>query len=79
MISLSGFSAVIVNRSKPELTAWTRKYFTEASVSWFLEDAEISGIKESKFNSSPTHKNSQLLDESTMIIPVVRNDSINMV
>jgi len=67
-------------RSKPDPRAWIRKYFIMAEDSWLWEEVEISGMKESKFNSSPTQIESQELLEIAINVPnakVEENREVN--
>jgi hypothetical protein len=50
-------------------SAWIRKYLTDASVSWNVEDDTISGINAKRFNSSIIHINNQfVLDMANMVL-----------
>lgn len=61
-------------------SAWINRYLTHASVSWKFEDANITGIKANKFNSSESHNISQLfLDIAiiTLVVIIIIIDSVN--
>lgn len=58
-----------------EPKAWAKKYLIEASVSWLEFDSIIKGINDNRFNSIPTHINSQL--ELDMTISVL-NSIVNL-
>jgi len=51
--------------------AWAIKYFTVASISWFLEEASRIGKKANKLTSNATHKNIQLLLEIAIIVEMI--------
>ena len=57
---------------RPDPTAWTRKYFTVASFSWLDCEEDNIGINEIKFNSKPTQRNNQLLDDNTITTPAIK-------
>jgi hypothetical protein len=57
-------------------SAWIKKYFTAASVSWKLLVDIISGINLSRFNSKEIHKNSQLeLDRAIIVLMISEEEA----
>lgn len=61
-----------VRRIRIDAKAWTKKYLTAASFSWFKEDCRRRGINEYKFNSKPIHIDSQLLAVKGKNIPRIK-------
>ena len=59
----------LVIRSKLDPSAWIKKYLTDASVSWNVEDVVIRGINDRRFNSSIIHINNQfVLDTANKVL-----------
>lgn len=57
------------NRIRPDPIDCTRKYFTAASVSWFIFDRVSRGIKDRRFTSRPTQTISQLFADRARKVP----------
>jgi len=56
-------------RSRLDPRAWIKKYLTDASVSWNVEDVVIRGINDRRFNSSIIHINNQfVLDTANKVL-----------
>jgi hypothetical protein len=60
-------------------SAWARKYFTAASVSWNFLDLNIIGINLNKFSSNAIHRNSQLDLEIAIKVLKIINDVIRVI
>ena len=56
--------------SREEPRAWARKYLTPASVSFFVWERSIRGIKERRFSSSMVHIVIGLLVERSVTVLV---------
>jgi len=64
------FINILDINSNLDPSAWFRKYFTEASVSWKLLDEHMIGIKHNRFNSIAIHINNQFVLEIANIVLV---------
>lgn len=62
---------MIANSNTAEAIAWVKKYFNEASVDIKLL-LFIRGINDNKLISNPIQAPSQELDETVIIVPVIR-------
>lgn len=64
----------VINSRSMELMAWGRKYLTVASVSCWVLDSDIRGIRESMFSSNPIQKVSQLWAERDNSVPDIMDE-----
>lgn len=62
---------ILLTISNLDPMAWTKRYFTEASVSWKLFDELIIGINEIKFNSIANQIISQLFLEMVIRVLII--------
>lgn len=62
----------MANNKTAEAKAWVKKYFNEASVDIKLLLSLIRGIKDNKLISSPIQALNQELEETVIIVPVIK-------
>lgn len=67
---------ILLIKSMLDPRAWVRKYFTDASVSWYLFEDKIRGINLNRFNSKDIHKKSQFVLERAINLLNIRDDRV---